>query len=156
MARKRQAPIRELPADPVYGSVLVTKMINKLMRGGKRSVAERIFYNSLKIVADTTKEDGLKVFQRAVENVGPLIEVRGRRVGGSNYQVPIDVSSRRRETLSLRWITNFARRRSEKSMEEKLAREIIDASNQVGASIKKRSDTHKMAEANRAFAHFRW
>lgn len=156
MARKRQAPIRELPVDPVYGSILVTKMINKLMKGGKRSIAERIFYNALKIVGESTKEEPLKVFERAVENVAPLTEVRGRRVGGSNYQVPVDVSSRRRETLSLRWIISFARKRSEKSMEQRLAKEIIDASNQVGASIKKRSDTHKMAEANRAFAHFRW
>lgn len=156
MSRKKQAPIRKLPSDPLYNSVLVTRMINKLMLDGKRSIAERIFYKALDLVAAQTKQNPLEVFEKALENIGPLTEVRSRRVGGSNYQVPVDVSSRRRTTLSLRWLIVFSRKRSEKTMELRLAREIVDAANQTGASVKKRNDTHKMAEANKAFAHFKW
>lgn len=156
MSRKKQAPIRKLPTDPLYNSVLITRMINKLMIDGKRSIAERIFYKALDLVATQTKQNPLEVFEKALENIGPLTEVRSRRVGGSNYQVPVDVSSRRRTTLSLRWLIIFSRKRPEKTMELRLAREMIDAANQTGASVKKRTDTHKMAEANKAFAHFKW
>ncbi|MGY6171872.1 30S ribosomal protein S7 [Candidatus Mycoplasma pogonae] len=156
MSRKRQAPIREVLADPIFNSKVVTKLINTIMLDGKKSTAQNILYSAFEIVKEKTGREPLEVFQEALANVTPQIEVRSRRVGGTNYQVPMDVSRRRQESLSLRWIINYARLRSEKTMDVRLANEIIDASNKTGASVKKKEDTHKMAEANKAFAHFRW
>ncbi|WP_029513798.1 30S ribosomal protein S7 [Mycoplasmopsis primatum] len=156
MSRKHSAPIREVLADPVFNSVLVTKLINTIMLDGKKSLAQDILYSAFKIIKEKTQKDPIEVFQAAIENVTPQLEVRTRRIGGTNYQVPTEVSARRKQTLSLRWIVQYARLRNEKTMEVKLANEIIDASNKTGGAIKKREDTHKMAEANRAFAHFRW
>ena len=157
MPRRREIPKRELPADPLYNSSLVTKFINTVMRDGKRSTAEQIMYGSLKIVQDKTGDDPLKVFKKAVENAKPALEVKSRRVGGSNYQVPIEVNPNRRLSLSIRWLVGYARSRGDgKTMEEKLANEFLDASNMRGGAVKKREDTHRMAEANKAFAHYRW
>ncbi len=156
MARRREAEKREVLPDPKYKSVLVSKFINNLMWDGKKSTAQRIFYEALEIIAQRTKQEPLEVFQRAVENVKPLLEVKSRRVGGATYQVPVEVRPARAQSLSIKWLINYARARSEKGMAAKLAAELIDAFNQRGASIKKREDTHKMAEANRAFAHYRW
>ena len=142
--------------DPKYGDKLVAKFVNTIMSRGKKSVAESIFYRSLDIVTAKTKEDSLGVFKRAIENTRPTVEVRSRRVGGATYQVPIEVRPQRRVSLSMRWLIEAARERSEKSMEEKLAAEVIDAANNRGTAIKKKEDTHRMAEANRAFAHYRW
>ena len=142
--------------DPKYGDKLVAKFVNTIMSRGKKSVAESIFYRSLEIVTAKTKEDSLGVFKRAIENTRPTVEVRSRRVGGATYQVPIEVRPQRRVSLSMRWLIEAARERSEKSMEEKLAAEVIDAANNRGTAIKKKEDTHRMAEANRAFAHYRW
>ena len=142
--------------DPKYGDKLVAKFVNTIMSRGKKSVAESIFYRSLDIVTAKTKEDSLGVFKRAIENTRPTVEVRYRRVGGATYQVPIEVRPQRRVSLSMRWLIEAARERSEKSMEEKLAAEVIDAANNRGTAIKKKEDTHRMAEANRAFAHYRW
>jgi len=142
--------------DPKYGDKLVAKFVNTIMGRGKKSVAESIFYRSLDIVTAKTKEDSLGVFKRAIENTRPTVEVRSRRVGGATYQVPIEVRPQRRVSLSMRWLIQASRERSEKSMEEKLAAEIIDAANNRGTAIKKKEDTHRMAEANRAFAHYRW
>lgn len=156
MSRKRKAPIREVLSDPIFNSKLVTKLINTIMLDGKKSTAERILYSAFDIVKEKTGEDPLVVFQKAIENVTPLLEVRTRRIGGTNYQVPSEVSARRKQTLALRWLINYARIRTEKTMDIKLANEIIDASKGTGGAVKKKEDTHKMAEANRAFAHFRW
>ena len=157
MPRRREIPKREVPADPLYNSSLVTKFINTVMRDGKRSTAEQIMYGSLKIVQEKTGDDPLKVFKKAVENVKPALEVKSRRVGGSNYQVPIEVNPNRRLSLSIRWLVGFARSRGDgKTMEEKLANEFLDASNMRGGAVKKKEDTHRMAEANKAFAHYRW
>ncbi|MBI2222547.1 MAG: 30S ribosomal protein S7 [Acidobacteria bacterium] len=157
MPRRREIPKREVPSDPLYNSSLVTKFINTVMRDGKRSTAEQIMYGSLKIVQEKTGDDPLKVFKKAVENVKPALEVKSRRVGGSNYQVPIEVNPNRRLSLSIRWLVSFARSRGDgKTMEEKLANEFMDASNMRGGAVKKREDTHRMAEANKAFAHYRW
>jgi small subunit ribosomal protein S7 len=157
MPRRREVPKREIPADPLYNSTLVTKFVRMLMKGGKRNVAERILYGSLDIIKNRTGDDPLKIFKKAVDNTKPSLEVKSRRVGGSNYQVPIDVSPNRRLSLSIRWITSFARGRGDgKTMKEKLANELIDASNLRGSSVKRREDTHRMAEANKAFAHYRW
>jgi len=142
--------------DPVYQSPLVTKFINCMMLDGKRSTTERIFYGAMDTIKERTNEDPLKVFRNAVDNVKPALEVKSRRVGGSNYQVPVEVRPQRRMALALRWLISFARARSEKSMDEKLANEIVDAANGRGAAFKKKEDTHRMAEANKAFAHFRW
>jgi small subunit ribosomal protein S7 len=142
--------------DPVYQSPLVTKFINCLMLDGKRSTTERIFYGAMESIKERTSEDPLKVFRAAVDNVKPALEVKSRRVGGSNYQVPVEVRPQRRMALALRWLISFARARPEKSMDEKLANEIVDAANGRGAAFKKKEDTHRMAEANKAFAHFRW
>jgi small subunit ribosomal protein S7 len=147
---------RETPGDPVYGSRIFTKLVNKVMWDGKRSIAERICYDAMKIVAEKTKREPVEVFDQAMKNIMPVLEVKARRVGGANYQVPIEVRSDRRMTLGIRWLVAFSRNRSGKSMEEKLAAEIMDAANGVGSSVKKREDTHKMAEANKAFAHYRW
>ncbi len=156
MSRKRKAPVREVLSDPIFNSKIVTKLINTIMLDGKKSTAERILYSAFDIVKEKTGENPLDVFQKAVENVTPLLEVRTRRIGGTNYQVPSEVSARRKQTLALRWLINYARIRTEKTMDVKLANEIIDASKGTGGAVKKKEDTHKMAEANRAFAHFRW
>jgi small subunit ribosomal protein S7 len=147
---------KELVSDPVYGSKQVTQFINRIMLGGKRGVSERIFYNALTLIGEKTGKDPMEVFQTAIKNVMPILEVKPRRVGGATYQVPVEVRADRRMALAVRWIVNYSRARGEKTMQEKLAGELIDASQNVGASIKKREDTHKMAEANRAFAHYRW
>jgi len=147
---------REVLPDPIYQSTLVTKFINTVMDRGKKSTAERIFYGAMDVVRDKTKDDPLKTFKKAVENVKPLLEVKSRRVGGSNYQVPVEVSQNRRLSLALRWLIQYAQERGEKTMREKLAAEMLDASNLRGGAMKKKDDTHKMAEANKAFAHYRW
>ncbi|MGC8723549.1 MAG: 30S ribosomal protein S7 [Acidobacteriota bacterium] len=156
MPRKAVVRKREIPPDSVYGSVLVSKFINKIMLEGKKSVAESIFYGAMDIIKEKTGEDPLKVFQKALENVKPVLEVKSRRVGGATYQVPIEVRPERRLSLAFRWIIEYSRGRSEKTMMEALAAEVLDAANNRGSSIKKREDTHKMAEANKAFAHYRW
>ena len=157
MPRRREVPKRKVPPDPLYSSTLVTKFVRMLMRGGKSSVAEGILYGSLDVIKTRTGDDPLKIFKKAVENTKPSLEVKSRRVGGSNYQIPIEVSPNRRLSLSIRWLTTYARSRGDgKTMREKLANELIDASNLRGGSVKKREDTHRMAEANKAFAHYRW
>ncbi|NLN15403.1 MAG: 30S ribosomal protein S7 [Tissierellia bacterium] len=156
MPRKGHVAKREVMPDPVYNEVVISKLINKVMLDGKKGVAQKIVYGALELVAEQTGEDPIEVFNRAMDNIMPVLEVRARRLGGATYQVPVEVRPERRETLGLRWLVNYARQRGEKTMIERLAREIIDASNGVGASVKKREDTHKMAEANKAFAHYRW
>ena len=154
--RKRRAVKREVLPDPVFKSKVVTKLINRIMLDGKKGVAEKILYEAFDIVKDRTKEEPVTVFEKALENIKPQLEVKSRRVGGSNYQVPIEVSETRSQTLGLRWLVNFARLRGGKSMAENLANEIIDASNGTGNAVKKKEDTHRMAEANKAYAHFKW
>jgi small subunit ribosomal protein S7 len=156
MPRRKVAERREIPPDPLYGSKLVTKFINAMMGAGKRSTAERIFYGGMRLIEDRTKMDAQKLFKQAMENVKPVLEVKSRRVGGATYQVPVEVRADRRTSLAIRWIVGYSRNRSEKSMRERLAAELIEAANNRGASVKKREDTHKMAEANKAFAHYRW
>jgi small subunit ribosomal protein S7 len=156
MPRRREVTRREILADPKYKNTLVAKFINKIMQQGKKSVAERIFYHALEIIQERTKEDPLKVFEKSVGNVKPVIEVKSRRVGGATYQVPQEIRPERRTALAIRWLIAYAQERSEKSMEEKLAAELMDAANNRGGAIKKREDVHKMAEANKAFAHYRW
>ncbi|MBP7630324.1 MAG: 30S ribosomal protein S7 [Acidimicrobiales bacterium] len=157
MPRKGPAPRRELMPDPIYRSVVVTQVVNKVLQRGKRSTAERIVYGALEIVADkAATEDPVSVLKRAVENVKPQLEVRSRRVGGATYQVPVEVKPRRANTLAIRWLVGYSRQRREKTMAERLANEILDASNGIGASAKRREDLHKMAESNKAFAHYRW
>ena len=154
--RKRRAVKRDVLPDPIYKSKVVTKLVNRIMLDGKKGVAEKILYEAFDIVKDRTKEDPVTVFEKALENIKPQLEVKSRRVGGSNYQVPIEVSETRSQTLGLRWLVNFARLRGGKSMAENLANEIIDASNGTGNAVKKKEDTHRMAEANKAYAHFKW
>ena len=156
MPRRREIPKRELAADPVYSSTLVTKFINTVMSDGKKSTAERILYKSFDIIKERTGDDPLKVFKKALDNVKPSLEVKSRRVGGSNYQVPVEVNTQRRTSLALRWLIGFSRKRPERGMVQRLASEILDAANLRGGAVKKREDTHKMAEANKAFAHYRW
>ena len=156
MPRRREIAKREVPADPIYDSPLVTKFIRTIMKDGKRSTAEKIMYGALNIVKDKTQDDPLKVFKKAVDNVKPVVEVKSRRVGGATYQVPVEVRPDRRTSLALRWVISYARQRTEKTMHERLAAELIEAANNRGSSVKKREDTHKMAEANKAFAHYRW
>lgn len=156
MARKKRATKRELLPDLKSGSVLVTQFVNNLMHRGKRSTGQRIFYDALDMIAKKANQPGLEVFQKAVDNVKPVLEVKPRRVGGATYQVPVEVRSERRTALAIKWIISYARARSEKTMADKLAAELLSASKNEGSSIKKKEDTHKMAEANRAFAHFRW
>jgi small subunit ribosomal protein S7 len=156
MSRKREVRKREILPDPKYHDSLIAKFINGIMRRGKKSLSERIFYRALDIVKDKTHSDPVKIFSQAMDNVKPLIEVRPRRVGGATYQVPVEVRPQRKVALAIRWIIGYAQQRSEKTMEEKLSAELIDAANNRGASIKKKEDTHKMAEANKAFAHYRW
>jgi small subunit ribosomal protein S7 len=156
MPRRREVPKRETLPDPLYGSTLITKFINCMMEEGKKSVAEHIFYGALDVIKDRAKEDPVKVFKKALDQVKPILEVKSRRVGGATYQVPIEVPQDRRTSLAIRWIISNSRGRGEKTMREKLASEILDASNNRGGSIKKKEDTHRMAEANKAFAHYRW
>ena len=154
--RRGNVPKREVLPDPMYHSVLVTKLVNSIMLDGKKGVAQKVVYGAFEIVEEKTGKTGLEAFQQAMENIMPTLEVKTRRVGGANYQVPIEVRPDRRQTLGLRWLTDYSRKRGEKTMKERLAGEIMDACNNTGASVKKREDTHKMAEANKAFAHFRW
>ena len=154
--RRGNVPKREVLPDPVYGSELVTRLVNNIMLDGKKGVAQKIVYGAFEIVAEKTGKDALEAFEEAMENIMPQLEVKARRVGGATYQVPMEVRPERRQTLGLRWLTGYARKRSEKTMKERLAGEIMDACNNTGAAVKKREDTHKMAESNKAFAHFRW
>jgi small subunit ribosomal protein S7 len=156
MPRKGPAPRRELVADPIYHSVLVTQLVNKVLLRGKRSLAERIVYDALEICEQKTGGEPIAVLKRAIENVKPQLEVKSRRVGGATYQVPVEVRPRRAGTLAIRWIVGYSRQRREKTMAERLANELLDASNGLGASVKRREDMHKMAESNKAFAHYRW
>ena len=156
MPRRGNVPKREILPDPVYNSVLVSKLINSVMLDGKKGVAQKVVYDAFAIIEEKTGKNGLEAFTEAMNNIMPALEVKARRVGGATYQVPIEVRPERRQTLGLRWITAYSRKRSEKTMKERLAGEIMDACNNTGASVKKREDMHKMAEANKAFAHFRW
>jgi small subunit ribosomal protein S7 len=156
MPRRREVPERPAPPDPIYGSPLVTLFINSLMRDGKRTTAERIFYTAMERIQERSNDDPLKVFKKAVDNVRPSMEVKSRRVGGSNYQVPVEVSQKRRLSLAFRWLIGFAKARPERTMIEKLANELMDASVYRGGAMKKKDDIHRMAEANKAFAHYRW
>ena len=156
MPRRGNVPKRDVLPDPLYNSKLVTKLINNIMLDGKKGVAQKIVYDAFDIVKEKTGKDPSEAVETAMENVMPVLEVKSRRVGGSNYQVPMDVRPERRQTLGLRWITSYARSRGEKTMKERLAGEIMDAMNGTGGAVKKRDDVHKMAEANKAFAHFRW
>ena len=156
MPRRGNVAKRDVLPDPMYNSKLVTRLVNNIMIDGKKGVAQKIVYEAFEIVAEKTGKDALEVFEQAMENVMPSLEVKARRVGGSTYQVPMEVRPERRQTLGLRWLTNYSRLRSEKTMKERLAGEILDAINGAGGAAKKRDDTHKMAEANKAFAHYRW
>ena len=156
MPRRGRITKRDVLPDPLYGSKLVTKLINNVMYDGKKGVAQTIVYDAFKIVEEKQGQNALEVFQEALENIMPVLEVKARRVGGSTYQVPMEVRAERRQTLGLRWLILFARKRGEKTMKERLSGEILDAVNNTGSSVKKREDTHKMAESNKAFAHFRW
>lgn len=156
MPRRKRATKRKVLPDPKYNSVLVTKFINGLLRGGKRSVAEKIFYRAIDITNEKNNSENIELFEKAINNVKPILEVRSRRVGGATYQVPVEVRSERQQALAIRWIISYAKARSEKTMAERLAGELLAAYNKEGASVKKREDTHKMAEANKAFAHFKW
>ena len=156
MPRKGNIPKREVLPDPIYGSITVAKLINSIMMDGKKGVAQTIVYDAFDMMKKTTGNEPLEVFEKAMNNIMPQVEVKARRVGGANYQVPIEVRTERRQTLGLRWLTKYTRNRGEKTMAERLAKELMDAANGTGGSVKKKEDTHKMAEANRAFAHYRW
>jgi small subunit ribosomal protein S7 len=156
MPRRGYVSKREVSADPVYGDVFVAKMIHAVMKQGKKRVAENVVYGSLEVIKDKTKEDPVVVLKKAIENSKPLVEVKSRRVGGATYQVPVEIRAERRLSLSIRWLVGYARERGEKTMVQKLSAELIDAFNNRGTTIKKKEDTHKMAEANKAFAHYRW
>ena len=156
MPRKGPAPRRDLVPDPVHGSVLVTQIVNKVLLDGKKTTAERIVYSALEIVAEKTGGDPVAALKRGIDNIKPQLEVRSRRVGGATYQVPVEVRPRRATTLSVRWLIGYSRDRRERTMAERLANEILDASNGIGASVKRREDLHKMAKSNKAFAHYRW
>ncbi len=156
MSRKRKADVREVLPDPVYQDIVITKFMNTLMIGGKKSVAEKIFYGALEVVQEKTGEEPLKVFKKALSNIKPAVEVKSRRIGGATYQIPVEVRPARRQSLALRWLRDYASERSGKTMVQKLADEIIDASQNRGGSVKKREDVYKMAEANKAFAHLKW
>ena len=156
MPRRGSVPKRDVLPDPIYNSKLVTRLVNSIMYDGKKGVAQKIVYDAFEIVKEKTDKNPLEVFEQALENVMPVLEVKARRVGGATYQVPMEVRPERRQTLGLRWITTYSRQRGEKTMKEKLAGEILDAVNNTGSAIKKKEDTHKMAEANKAFAHYRW
>lgn len=156
MSRRRKAQKRDLIPDPKFNSTLVTQFVNNVVKGGKKRLAEGVFYKAITIISEKTGQDGIGVFKKAVENVKPVLEVKSRRIGGANYQVPIEVPSDRRTSLAIRWLIGYAKQRSEKSIAEKLANEFMQASKNEGGAVRKKIDTHKMAEANRAFAHFRW
>ena len=156
MPRRGGVPKRDVLPDPIYNSKVVTKLINQVMYDGKKGIAQRIVYDAFDIIKEKTGREAMEVFNQALENIMPMVETKARRVGGSNYQVPIEVRPDRRQTLGLRWLVTFTRKRSERTMKERLAAEIMDAANNNSASVKKREDTHKMAEANKAFAHYRW
>jgi len=156
MSRRRNAVKKELVPDPKFNSTLVTQFVNNVVRQGKKRLAEGLFYDAIGIITERTGQDGLGIFKKAVENVKPVLEVKSRRIGGANYQVPIEVATERRVSLAIRWLINYSKERSEKSMAEKLANEFIQASKNEGGAVRKKIDTHKMAEANKAFAHFRW
>ena len=156
MPRRGSVPKRDVLPDPVYNSKAITKLIGQVMRDGKRSLAERIVYTAMDIIKEKTGRDPLEVFEEALKNVMPVLEVKARRVGGANYQVPVEVRPDRRQTLAIRWITNYSRERKGRNMVERLASELIDAAQGTGGAVKKKEDTHKMAEANKAFAHYRW
>ncbi len=154
--RKGNIPKREMLPDPIYGSVVVAKLINSIMMDGKKGVAQSIVYDAFDMIKKNTGQEPLEVFEKAMNNIMPVLEVKARRVGGANYQVPMEVRAERRQTLAIRWLTKYTKARGEKTMYERLAKELMDAANGMGASVKKKEDTHKMAEANRAFAHYRW
>ena len=154
--RRGDVPKREILPDPMYGSIVVTKLVNSIMLDGKKGVAQKVVYGAFDLIKEKTEKEPLEVFNQAMENIMPSLEVKARRVGGATYQVPMEVRPARRQTLGLRWLTAYARARSERTMAERLAGEIMDAANNTGAAVKKREDTHKMAESNKAFAHFRW
>ena len=156
MPRKGNVPKREVLPDPVYGSVTVAKLINSIMLDGKKGTAQSIVYGAFDMIEKQTGENPLEVFEKAMNNIMPLLEVKAKRIGGANYQVPVEVRAERRQTLGLRWLTKYTRARGEKTMAERLAKELMDAANNTGAYVKKKEDTHKMADANKAFAHFRW
>ncbi|MDD4715715.1 MAG: 30S ribosomal protein S7 [Oscillospiraceae bacterium] len=156
MPRRGNVPKREVLPDPLYHSVMVTRLVNSIMYDGKKGVAQKVVYGAFDLISEKSGKDPLETFDAALENIMPVLEVKARRVGGATYQVPIEVRPKRRQTLGLRWLTNYARNRSEKTMRERLAGEILDAANNAGSAVKKREDTHKMAEANKAFAHYRW
>ena len=156
MPRRGNVPKREVLPDPIYNSVVVTKLVNQVMLDGKKGVAQSIVYGAFELIREKTSRDPLEVFNEALENIMPVLEVKARRVGGATYQVPIEVRPARRQTLGLRWLINYSRARGERTMRERLAGEIMDAANNTGNAVKKREDTHKMAESNKAFAHFRW
>lgn len=156
MSRKGNIPKRDVLPDPVYGSVAVAKLINGIMLDGKKGTAQAIVYNAFDKIKEQTGEEPLEVFEKALNNIMPVLEVKAKRIGGANYQVPVEVRPERRQTLGLRWLVKYTRARGERTMDERLAKELIDAANNTGASVKKKEDTHKMADANRAFAHFRW
>ena len=156
MPRRGNVPKREILPDPMYNSVLVTKLVNSIMLDGKKGVAQKVVYGAFDIIKEKTDKEALEVFTQAMENIMPSLEVKARRVGGATYQVPMEVRPARRQTLGLRWLTNYSRARGDRTMAERLAGEIMDAANNTGAAVKKREDTHKMAEANKAFSHFRW
>ncbi len=156
MPRRGNVPKREVLADPIYNSVQVSKLINGIMYDGKKGVAQKIVYDAFEIIAEKSGKNALEVYTQAMDNIMPMLEVKARRVGGSTYQVPLEVRPERRQTLGIRWLVSYARSRGERTMSERLAGEILDASNNTGNAVKKREDTHKMAEANKAFAHFRW
>ena len=156
MPRRGNVPKREILPDPIYGSILVTKLVNSIMLDGKKGVAQKVVYGAFDIIKEKIEKEPLEVFTQAMENIMPSLEVKARRVGGATYQVPMEVRPARRQTLGLRWLTAYSRARSERTMAERLASEIMDAANNTGSAVKKREDTHKMAESNKAFAHFRW
>ena len=156
MPRRGNVPKREVLPDPVYGSILVTKLVNSVMLDGKKGVAQKVVYAAFEQIKNKTEKDPVEVFTQAMENIMPSLEVKARRVGGATYQVPIEIRAERRQTLGLRWLVGYSRKRGEKTMKDRLANEIMDAANNTGASVKKREDVHKMAESNKAFAHFRW
>ena len=156
MSRRNRAEVREVVADPVYGSKVVTKVINQVMLDGKRSIAQTVVYDAMKIAAEKLNAEAIEVFNKALENLKPVLEVKARRVGGSTYQVPMEIRAERRQTLAIRWLVLYARQRSERGMAKKLAGELVDAYNNAGGAFKKKEDVHRMAEANKAFAHFKW
>ena len=154
--RRRKAPVREIMADPIYNSKVITKFVNTVMQDGKKSTAEKIMYGAIANLDARGEDKGIDLFEKAIENIKPLLEVRSRRVGGATYQVPVEVRAVRRQTLALRWIVEYARKRNERTMVERLANELFEAANERGSSFKKKEDMHRMAEANKAFAHYRW